>query len=151
MNKKLYVIAPIILLIAAAALVSVVIAWTNLQHDASQDPLDTGTVTQADLEGRVFVMTSINGSNVDGHYLLRIPGDSMGITICNNISGGYRITNNTLEQNGSWMSTLIGCPEPQSKIEGLFSSFIRNHPRISLSGKVLTLYTPNEKFVFTEE
>jgi heat shock protein HslJ len=157
MNKKVIITIGVVVLVAVGAYL--VIRWTRSLNPSSSDSVATGTVSEQDLQGKNFVLASYNGIKPNSalrgaDYTLHFGDGKISAKMCNSISGAYTLKNDRIEEDGAWMSTLIGCGgvgREQAEIESLFNSMMRKGVQVTLSGKELTLQEGSNRLVFEEQ
>ncbi len=97
--------------------------------------------TADDLAGQAFESTSVEGYDlVEGSTIeLGFETDALGARAgCNSLSGGYTITDGTLEV-GAMASTMMACEDALMAQDQWLSEFLTSGPDIVLDGDTLTL------------
>ena len=105
------------------------------------DAAAAASVTPEDLDGRSF-----STSNVDGYTLvedttvsLSFEDGLVGATAgCNNMSGGYEITDGALVV-AQMAQTMMACPDDLAAQDQWLVEFLQSSPEIALDGETLTL------------
>jgi heat shock protein HslJ len=109
---------------------------------AADDSLPAvGSATADDLADRAFASTAVTGYELvaDTTVELAFTADSVGARAgCNSMSGGYTITDGTLEI-GVMASTMMACSEELMAQDTWLNEFLSGEPAISLDGGTLTL------------
>ncbi len=103
---------------------------------------DASAVTAADLNGKAFLSTSVEGHDlVEGSAItLSFEGDTLGANAgCNSLSGGFTVEENELVVGDNLASTMMACSDDLMAQDQWLSSFLSDDPKISLDGDVLTL------------
>lgn len=109
--------------------------------DDEDDGGAASAVAAADLNGRVFVSTSVEGHDlVDGSTVtLSFDADNVGAQAgCNTMTSGFTIEDGDLTI-GTMASTMMACSDELMAQDQWLASFLSDDPAISLDGDVLTL------------
>ncbi|MFA4999620.1 MAG: YbaY family lipoprotein [Parcubacteria group bacterium] len=116
---------------------------------------DTSTisgVTSADLEGKTFRISSLNGvaTDSDYDYTVEFRGNTIYANVCNSMFGGFTLINGTLR--GGLASTLMFCVEPAERmgVEDALKSLLRVGADVALSGDILTLSGDGQTLVLMQ-
>lgn len=122
-----------------AVLVAVVLAAGACGDD--DDPDDPGHPTEADVEGRAFASTEVEGLTLVAGTEITLAFDAGRLAVdagCNAMTAGFAIDDGTLEVDG-FASTLMGCPEDRARQDAAVQDFLAGGPAMTLDGDVLTL------------
>jgi heat shock protein HslJ len=136
MSKDVSMLRSIALLALAGSLVLV-----SCGDDDEDGDDAASSVTAADLDGRAFVSTSVEGHDlVEGSTVtLSFEADNLAAQAgCNSMTGGYTVEDGALTV-GALAATMMACEEPLMSQEQWLASFLEDDPAIALDGDVLTL------------
>jgi len=109
--------------------------------DDSSDEGSSAAPTAADLDGRTFLSTEVEGKTlVEGTQisLTFTDGSVAALAGCNTMTGGYSIEDGTLEV-AALAQTMMACDEATTAQDLWVSELLQGSPTISLDGDVLTL------------
>jgi heat shock protein HslJ len=108
--------------------------------DSSSD--DSGTApTAADLDGRTFLSTAVEGKTLveDTQVSLTFTDASVAaIAGCNTMTGGYTIADDSLSMD-ALAQTMMACDAETATQDQWVSELLQGDPSITLDGDVLTL------------
>jgi heat shock protein HslJ len=108
---------------------------------SDEDSASGSAPTADDLAGQAFESTEVTGYDlVEGSTIeLGFEADTVGARAgCNTQSGGYTITDGTLEVS-QMASTMMACDEALMDQDAWLAEFLTSSPEISLDGDTLTL------------
>lgn len=129
-------------MIPRTALALLTISALALAACGSDSDSPSGSAPTADeLAGQTFASTSVEGYDlVEGSTIeLGFETDALGARAgCNSLSGGYTITDGTLEV-GAMASTMMACDDALMAQDQWLSEFLTSGPEITLDGGTLTL------------
>jgi heat shock protein HslJ len=129
-------------MIPRTALAVLTISAIALAACGSDDDNASGSAPTADdLAGQTFESTSVEGHDlVEGSTIeLGFETDALGARAgCNSLSGGYTITDGTLEV-AAMASTMMACDDALMAQDEWLSEFLTSGPEITLDGDTLTL------------
>lgn len=123
----------------AAVLAAVVLATGACGDD--DDPADPGHPTDADVEGRAFTSTEVEGLTLVAGTEITLAFEAGRLAVdagCNAMTAGFAIDDGTLEVEG-FASTLMGCPDDRARQDAAVQDFLAGGPAMTLDGDVLTL------------
>ncbi len=123
-------------LLAGASLV----ALAALGLVACGDDEETGPAA-ADLEGRTFVSTAVEGQELVAGSTITMTFDAGTIAVqggCNSLAGGFEIDGDELEV-GELAQTAMACDEPLMAQDTWLAAFLADDPTVTLDGDDLTL------------
>lgn len=127
------------LLITVAVVASTALAACGGDDDDSSS--DAAAPTAADLDGREFVATDIEGHTiVDGtEVVFSFSDGSLSIQGgCNTQNGGYEVVDGVLEVP-ALMATMMACEEALMAQDQLIADVVTSGPTIGLDGDDLTI------------
>jgi heat shock protein HslJ len=124
-----------LVLVAAS---TIVLAACGSDDDSSSSG---SSPTADDLAGNVYESTGVTGHDLvpDSTITIGFEADTIGATAgCNSMSGGYTITDDTLEI-GVMASTMMACGDALATQDTWLNDFLTSGPSIMLDGEALTL------------
>ncbi len=130
--------------LAAVVVVAACSSGSAASPDPSASPAPASPApvarTAGDLAGNTYLVTGAQGHDLvkDSEIALRFEDGRLGISAgCNQMSGGYAITEGTLEV-GAMVTTEMACAEPLMAQDQWISAFV-NGAAVTLEGDTLTL------------
>lgn len=118
----------------------------------SEDNTSKKVATNIELDGKNFVLLSVNGKNIlttSSSYSLSFSGNRISGKFCNNVSGEYTLVNDVLTAP-RMISTMMYCESPEGLMdaENTFSKILGEGAKVNFSGKTLTIESGSDKMVF---
>ena len=150
--------------IAAAAAVPVfLLALAGCGDDDGDDVAETGAgagtggdagapVTEADLDGRTFVSSEVEGETLvdDTEITLTFEDGQLGVNAgCNGMSTAYTVSEGSLEVEGPFAQTQMACPGDLPGQDEWVAEFLESSPTLALDGDQLTLANDDITIVAT--
>lgn len=118
----------------------------------SDDSSGSDDVTAADLDGREFLSTEVEGHQLVDGSEVRLAFDDVTVSAnagCNTMNGGYTIDGDTLEVEAMAM-TQMACDEALMDQDAFVSGFLTSGPTIVLDGDELVLTSGEETITFLD-
>jgi heat shock protein HslJ len=135
----------------AGAVVALALVVASCGDDGSGDDDDDGAVPQlADLSGRTFTSTSVEGWTVVDGTAVILTFDDEGVSAiagCNTMRGGAAITDGALAVADPMASTMMACSEELTAQDEWLQAFLTAGPTVALDAAELTLATDEETLV----
>lgn len=136
----------LLLLLPALALVALTAA-------CGDDDDGAASVAAADLDGRTFVSTSVEGQTLVEGSEVSITFEDGSISVlagCNTIFGGYELDGSTLAPTGQLATTQMACDDALMAQDEWLAAMLSAGPEVSLDGDELTLSTDDVTLTATE-
>lgn len=127
------------------------VAALTLAACGDDDDSSSSDVSAADLDGRSFVATGIEGYEiVDGSQIVISFADgSISVQAgCNSQNGAYEVADGVLQVE-VMMSTMMACDEPLMNQDQVVAEIVTASPAIDLAGDDLTLTTDDTTMSLT--
>ncbi|HSL57533.1 MAG TPA: META domain-containing protein [Acidimicrobiales bacterium] len=113
----------------------------------------TTSLAAADLDGRTFVVTSVEGQTLVDGSEVSVTFEDGNISVqggCNTLFGAYELDGSTLSPAGELAMTQRACDEPLMAQDDWLAAMIADEPDVSLDGGTLTLATDDIALTATE-
>ncbi|MGB0114755.1 MAG: META domain-containing protein [Ilumatobacteraceae bacterium] len=135
------------------ALSAIAITALMLAACGSDDGDTSGNVpTAADLDGRRFVSTEVEGHELVADTVIQLGFDdgTLGATAgCNSLGGDYSVDDGDLVV-GEMFQTMMGCDEALMEQDTWLNEFLTDAPSIGLDEDILTLQGGDVTMTFAE-
>jgi heat shock protein HslJ len=133
--------------VALLALAALPLAGCGDDDDGATAP------TIADLDGRTFVSTSVEGQTLVEGSQVSIAFEEGSISVqagCNTLFGGVELDGSTLVTTGQLATTQMACDDALMAQDDWLAAMLTAGPEVTLEGDTLTLATDDVTITATE-